>query len=78
MLSCDVACPPVPDDPLVELPDEISLTRDEAATVLFGFDVIEHANPDPVDAAKVRRAVRLITAKLWPDLGDLLDDGDQE
>jgi len=64
----------VPEEPLARLPDEIALTRDEAAIVLFGLDVVEQADVNQHDAIKVTRAVNLVTGKLWPDLGDLLDD----
>lgn len=65
----------VPEEPLARLPDEIVLTRGEAAAiVLFGLDVVDQWDVDPEDAVKVTRAVNLMTAKLWPDLGDLLDD----
>jgi hypothetical protein len=68
----------VTDGPIAELPDEITLDRDEAATVLFALDVVEESHIEPVRRAKVRRAVRLLTRKLWPDLGDLLDEDDEE
>jgi hypothetical protein len=45
--------------------------------VLFALDVVEEADVNPADAAKVRRAIRLLTAKLWPELGDLLGDGEE-
>jgi len=64
-------------EPLARLPDEVTLTRDEAALILFGLDVVDHADVGAEEAAKVTRAVRLLTAKLWPDLGDLLDENDQ-
>jgi len=71
--------PPVPDAPIAELPDYITLTRDEATTVLSGLDVVVEATDiDTEKAAKVRRAVRLVTTKLWPELGDLLDEDDGE
>lgn len=66
----------MPDEPLARLPEEIVLSRDEAAVVLFGLDVVEHADLEEDQAAKVTRAVHLVTAKLWPDLGDLLNDDD--
>lgn len=59
------------------LPEEITLTRDELAVVLFALDVVEDAAVGLAGQAKVRRAIRLLTAKLWPELGDLLGD-DQE
>lgn len=64
----------MPDEPLARLPDEVVLTRDEAAVVLFGLDVVEHADISPDEAAKVTEAIHLLTAKLWPDLGNLLGD----
>lgn len=63
-------------DPLAELPDEITLTRDEAAVVLFGLDAVEQSDLEPDERAKVTRAIHLLTAKLWPDLGDILGGGD--
>jgi hypothetical protein len=63
--------------PFAEPPDEVTLTRDEIAVVLFALDVVEEADVDPATEAKVRRAIRLLTTKLWPELGGLLGD-DQE
>ena len=63
--------------PFAELPDEIALTRDELAVVLFALDVADDADVNDEDAAKVRRAIRLLTTKLWPELGDLLGDGQE-
>ncbi len=63
--------------PIVDLPDEITLTRDEAAIVLFALDVVDSAVSERGDAEKVTRAVRLLTRKLWPELGELLDDGEE-
>ncbi len=60
--------------PFADLPGEVTLTRDELAVVLFALDVVEEADVDQEEAAKVRRAIRLLTAKLWPELGDLLGD----
>ena len=64
------------DRPLVRLPDEVVLSRDEVATVLAALDVSEGfaiATDEPL----VRGAIRLLTAKLWPELGDLLGDDEQ-
>ena len=64
--------------PFANLPDEITLTRDELAVVLFALDVVDDAATGlEEDAAKVRRAIRLLTAKLWPELGDLLNDDEE-
>ena len=62
--------------PFARLPDEITLSRSELAVVLAGLDVVEGAAVDAGDAVKVRRAIRLLTVKVWPELGDLLDDED--
>ena len=62
------------DRPFAHLPDEVTLSRDELAAVLFALDVVEGAEVIPEDRARVRRAVRLLTLKLWPELGGLLDD----
>ena len=66
--------PTVTDSPFAHLPDEVVLTRDELAFVLFALDVVEGAEVASDARAKVRRAVRLLTHKLWPELGGLLDD----
>lgn len=65
--SWPVASPVVP-DAVVELPDRIILTRDEVALVLLGLDRLDEAGLPRDEAAKVRRAIRLLT------LGELLDD----
>jgi hypothetical protein len=66
--------PAVSDRPFAHLPDEVTLTRDELAIVFFALDVVEQADVSSDDRVKVRRAVRLLTRKLWPELGDLLGD----
>ncbi len=55
------------------LPDQISLSREEVATVLFALDLAEVSAP-AAGRQEVRRAIRLLTSKLWPELGDLLGD----
>jgi hypothetical protein len=45
--------------------------------VLFALDVVEGAEITADDRAKVRRAVRLLTRKLWPELCGLLDDDEE-
>jgi hypothetical protein len=60
--------------PFVELPDQITLSRDEVAVILLGLDTVDEAGLSPGEAARVRRAIRLLTTKLWSELGGLLDD----
>ena len=50
------------------------LTRDEISVVLFALDLIESADLTESERTAVQRAIRLITAKLWPELGGLFDD----
>jgi len=70
-------CLGVSDDrPLVRLPDEVVLSRDEVATVLAALDVSEGLAARS-DEPLVRSAIRLLTAKLWSELGDLLGDDEQ-
>jgi hypothetical protein len=67
--------PVVPGDaPFARLPDEVRLTRDEISVVLFALDLMASADLGESERASVRRAIRLITSKLWPELGDLLED----
>jgi hypothetical protein len=63
------------DRPLVRLPDEVVLTRDEVAIVLAALDISEGL-AEPRDESLVPEAIRLLTTKLWPELGDLLGDDD--
>lgn len=64
----------VPDAPFAQLPETIVLHRDEVAMVLFALDVVDSVALPPADATRVRDAIRLLSSKLWPELGDLLDD----
>lgn len=52
----------------------MSRTLDDLATRLFALDIVEQHAVGEVETAKVRQAVVLLTQKLWPELGDLLDD----
>jgi hypothetical protein len=64
----------------VALPDEVCFTLDEVADVLFVVDLaVEAATRGGSDRVVARRVQRLISGRLWPELGDLLnDDGDEE
>lgn len=64
-----------PHPPLAELPDEISFTLAEVADTLFAIDLaVERTDQGSADHRAARRIRRLITSKLWPELGGLLDD----
>ncbi len=60
-------------EPFVHLPDQITLTLQEIAVVLAALDVADETGEE-ADRKVVRRAIRMVTSKLWPELGGLLDD----
>lgn len=66
------------DRPFARLPDEITLTRDEVGVVLYSLDLVDTVTTDNADRTAVRNAIRLLTAKLWPELGDLLGEDGEE
>jgi hypothetical protein len=54
------------------LPDEITLSRAEAATVLFALDeAIERAEAGDPFRVRLEAAARLIIERFLPDLPDL-------
>lgn len=55
----------------------MSFTLDEVADLLFTVDVaVEKTTHDTREHKVARRSQRLITSRLWPELGDLLSDDD--
>jgi hypothetical protein len=63
--------------PFTELPDEVCFTLDELADLLFTVDVaVEKTTQGTREHDVARRSQRLITSRLWPELGDLLSDDD--
>jgi hypothetical protein len=61
-----------------ELPESITLELSEVALVLGALDrAADRLDPESDDHRAVRVASRLITKKVWPGLGDLLDEDDQ-
>jgi hypothetical protein len=65
------------DQPYVRLPDRIELTLAEAGELLEVLDLaVETASTDSQRTA-AREAAEMITAKLWPELGDLFEDDDE-
>lgn len=65
--------------PLTELPDDVTFTLEEVADLLFVVDIaVEYAMRGSDERTISRRVQRLITARLWPDLGELLGDHREE
>lgn len=63
--------------PFARLPDEVVLTLTEADLVLSALDRGEELAPvGSSDRRLLRRAVRIISDKLWPKLGELLGQED--
>lgn len=63
--------------PYVRLPDHIELSLAEAGELLEVLDIAATAARNDAERAAVRDASRMITVKLWPELGDLLDGDDE-
>jgi hypothetical protein len=53
------------------IPDEITLTRDEARDVLFALDDASEATPAGPLLSRLEAAASLVVEKLMPDLPDL-------
>ena len=65
----------MPDEPLAQLPDRIALDLSEVAILLGALDrASEFAEPGTDTQRAIRAATRLLTRKVWPELGDLLDE----
>jgi len=64
------------DDIIAELPEQIQLDLAEAGVVLAALDRAA-ASSTGEDLHAIRTATRLVTAKLWPELGDLLGEDGQ-
>jgi hypothetical protein len=61
------------DEPFAHLPDEITLSRDEVASVLEALDLGVAATRARAPALRqLRGAKLLLIAKLWPELGEIL------
>jgi len=65
------------EEPFVRLPGRIELTAAEAGQLLEVLDIAAATARTDEERLAVAEAVRMITAKLWPELGDLLDGGDE-
>jgi hypothetical protein len=67
----------VPEPPFTQLPDHISLSLDEVAIVLAVLDSAQLTAETKTERENARRAIRIITTKLWPELGRLLEDDEE-
>ena len=65
------------DEPYVRLPDHIQLSLAEAGELLEVLDIAAATARTEDERMAVRDAARMITLKLWPDLGDVLDGEDE-
>lgn len=65
------------DDPYVRLPDHVELSLAEAGELLEVLDIAASTARTDEERMAVRDAARMITVKLWPELGDLRDGGDE-
>ncbi|MFP5580155.1 MAG: hypothetical protein ACLGIZ_18245 [Acidimicrobiia bacterium] len=65
------------DEPYVRLPDLIELTLAEAGELLEVLDVAVATARTEGERIAAREVAEMITAKLWPELGDLLNDDDE-
>jgi len=65
------------DDPYVRLPGHIELSLAEAGELLEVLDIAAATARTEDERAAIRDAGRMITLKLWPDLGDLLEGDDE-
>ncbi len=59
------------------LPDHIEVSLAEAGELLEVLDIAAAAARTDAERAAVKGASRMITVKLWPELGDLLDGDDE-
>jgi hypothetical protein len=65
-------------DAEAQLPDTIKLDMEEALVVLSALDrAADMGEPGSAYHRMIRGAIRLMTRKLWPDLGRLLDEDEE-
>jgi hypothetical protein len=62
----------------VQLPETIELTLGEARDVLFALDrASELGEPGSDFHRAITSSIRILTGKMWPELGRLLDDDEE-
>lgn len=65
----------MPRGPVADLPEQVSFELAELAQLLFAIDLaVEATVPGTPEHRAARTAQRLMTVRLWPELGALLDD----
>ena len=63
---------------VAHLPDTIALSLGEAADLLFLLDrALEMGEPGSAYHQAIRSGIRLLTHKVWPELGHLLDEDEE-
>jgi hypothetical protein len=66
-------------DVVAFLPEQVCFPLGEASWLLSAVDVaVQHSGIRSPQGQAARRAQRLIVRRLWPELGRLLDDSDNE
>jgi hypothetical protein len=61
-----------------QLPKRVTLDLSEIAILLGALDrAADRLDPDSEDYRAVRTATRLLTGKVWPELGELLGENEQ-
>lgn len=69
----------MPFEPIVRLPEEVCFSLSESRVILSAVDgAAELAPADSETGRDARAAQRLIVARLWPGLDQLLDDNPDE
>ena len=61
----------------MRLPEHIEISLAEAGELLEVLDIAAATARTDEERAGARHAAERITAKLWPELGDLLNDDDE-
>lgn len=65
------------DDLYVQLPDHVELSLSEGGELLEVLDIAATAARTDAERSAFRGAAHMVTVKLWPELGDLLDGDDE-
>lgn len=66
-------------DPIVQLPERVCFSLGETGRLLLTVDVAVDATPEQSEDGRRARDVRvLLTGRLWPDLGHLLAQEEEE